>query len=60
MKVLARLVLISPCPQDKAVRLRCLRVNGFFLWDDQSDRFFLPFWQKVVIVLILTRMHLAT
>jgi hypothetical protein len=25
--------------RDKAVRLRCLRVNGFFQEDDQSDRF---------------------
>jgi hypothetical protein len=26
--------------QDKAARLRCPRVNGFFLEDDQSGRFF--------------------
>ena len=25
--------------QDKAARLRCPRVNGFFLEDDQSGRF---------------------
>lgn len=25
--------------QDEAVRLRCHRVNGFFLEDDQLDRF---------------------
>jgi hypothetical protein len=30
--------------QDKAVRLRCHRVNGFFLEDDQSDRFFFYFF----------------
>ena len=29
----------SPASQDKAVRLRFHRVNGFFLEDDQSDRF---------------------
>ena len=50
---LARRVLKIALSQDKAVRLRCHRVNGFFREDDQSDRF--PFLLATVRRLVKSR-----